>query len=365
VSNPDALRHKIVMLHETAGYIAANDKDNNPSGAVIRELLTRGRADYPYVDRDGKGKLASMRLVAEGPISLITTSARDNLDPEMLDRLIAIPTNESPKATRAIQIAQLSGEAEKDLAEARRLAEMHRAHQRWLQSQAPLRIVIPEDPRRSIMAALGQTPVTVRTRRDVPAFMLAVKASAAIYAAQRQRDPEGRVIAQIEDYVTAHAAFDAFLARGYASELKPEEIAVLAAIETLIADDQKARAVKEKAWSASGAAFPPDHIRSSEAKARISYDMIAARMQMRSRDTLAKRATALKTAGAIAIDRDQVGQMAIWELLTPTAQLKTAGVGQFMPAIFVVEALLRYPQEREKGIADLMAAAGKLPDWSG
>jgi hypothetical protein len=194
--------------------------------------------------------------VAEGPISLVTTSARDNLDPEMLDRLIAIPTNESPKATRAIQIAQLSGEAEKNLAEARRLAELHRAHQRWLQSQAPLRVVIPEDLRRSIMAAFGQTPVTVRTRRDVPAFLLAVKASAAIYAAQRKRDGEGRLIAQIEDYATAHAAFDAFLARGYATGLRPEDIGVLDTIETLIADDQRARAATEMAWQAAGKPTP-------------------------------------------------------------------------------------------------------------
>jgi hypothetical protein len=362
--DPDALRHKIVMLHETAGYIAANDKDNNPSGAVVRELLTRGRADYPYVDRDGKGKLVSARLVAEGPISLITTSARDNLDPEMLDRLIAIPTNESPKATRAIQIAQLSGGAEKNFAEARHLAEQHWAHQRWLQSQAPLRVVIPEDLRRSIMGALGQMPVTVRTRRDVPAFLLAVKASAAIYAAQRKCDAEGRLIAQIEDYVTAHAAFDAFIARGYASELKPEEVAVLAVVETLIDNDRRARAVKEKAWQAAMKPAPAGHIPSSEARARISYDMIAAKLQMRSRDTLAKRVKALKTAGAIAIDRDQIGQMATWELLTPTAQVKTARSGQFMPTILDVEVLFSVPLEREKRIADLTAAAGMLPDWS-
>jgi hypothetical protein len=93
--------------------------------------------------------------------------------------------------------------------------------------------------------------------------------------------------------------------------------------------------------------------------------MIAALMQLRSRGTLAKRVKALKTAGAIVISRASVGQPTLWELLTPTAQAKTAGCGQFMPAILDVEVLLSDPAEQEKRIADLFAAAGKLPDWSG
>jgi hypothetical protein len=174
--NPEALKHKVVVVHETAGFIAGSDVDDaNPSTAVVRELLTRGRADYPYVEKNDQGNLVTKKLVAEGPISLVTTSARNNLDPEMQNRFVAVPANESPKATRAIQKAQILGEAEKTSPEARHRATKHRALQSWLQTLAPVRVILPDDLRRAIFAASGGMPDTVQTRRDVQFFLLAVR----------------------------------------------------------------------------------------------------------------------------------------------------------------------------------------------
>jgi hypothetical protein len=360
-----ALKHKVITLHETAGFIAGRDTaDDNPATALVRELLTRGRADYRYVERDDDGRLASKHLEAEGPIALLTTSARDNLDPEMRNRLISAPVNESQRTTRAIQLAQIAGEAAKNSREARRHAKKHRAFQRWLQAQAPIRVVIPDDLRRAILAALGELPLTVRTRRDVPAFLLAVKASAALCVAQRMKDSKGRVIAQIEDYRAAHRAIDGFLALEYSSKLKPEHIVVLAAIETLIAKDQKARAIKEEGWKAAGEAFPIDHIRSQEPKAKLSYDLVQTQLQMGSRDTLAKRIKSLKAAGAVAIERERVGKPWIWELITPAAKAQTAQSSGFMPPPEEVESFLGNEAERDAKIAELVAASGRLPDWS-
>jgi hypothetical protein len=52
------------------------------------------------------------------------------------------------------------------------------------------------------------------------------------------------VIAEFEDYDAAHDAIDGFLAASYSTTLKPPEIAVLAAIEALIDEDQKHRAAE-------------------------------------------------------------------------------------------------------------------------
>ena len=53
-----------------------------------------------------------------------------------------------------------------------------------------MRVVIPDELLEAI-AAVGGMPLTVQTRRDVPLFLLAVKACAAIHMARRQRDAEG------------------------------------------------------------------------------------------------------------------------------------------------------------------------------
>ena len=146
VDDPAALKHRIVIVHEAAGFIAGNDVEANPSAAIVREIMTRGRANYPYVERNDDGQLTTKMLIAEGPIALVTTSARDNLDPEMLNRLVAIPGNESPKATRDIQIAQVTGAAEKTKAAARPRILAHRALQEWLQAEGAGQ---DGDPRRS------------------------------------------------------------------------------------------------------------------------------------------------------------------------------------------------------------------------
>jgi hypothetical protein len=348
--DPEALKHKIVVVHEAAGFIAGNDVDDNPSAAIVREIMTRGRADYTYVERDDDGHLTSKKLVAEGPISLVTTSARDNLDPEMLNRLVSIPGNESPKATRAIQIAQISGVAEKNRPAAKIRVAAHQALQRWLQSAAPIKVVIPEDLRQSIFAALGKLPDTVRTRRDVPAFLLAVKSSAALHMAQRKKDADSGVIATLADYTIAHGAFDRFLAMEYSNKLKPAELVVLAAIEKLIKKDNDAR--------------PEDERPEGNPQARISYDKIMAELNMKSRKTLAKRVAALKAAGAISLGDRRFGLPVNWELLTTSAQANRPHHNQFMPAPAEIESLLKNPKARKAKIAEVVDAAGKLPDWA-
>ena len=363
--NPEALKHKIVVVHKTAGFIASDDGDNgNPSGAIVREILTRGHANYPYVEKDDQGRLVTKTLVAEGPISLITTSARSNLDPEMQNRLVSIPVNESARATRAIQTAQISGAAEKSRPEAKRLAEAHQAFQRWLQAIAPVRVVIPDDLRQAILGSLGRLPDTVRTRRDVPAFLLAIKAAAALHMAQRQKDGHGAVIATIEDYAAAHSAFDRFIAMDYSSELKSGDLLVLDAIEKRITSDQASRARQEKAWKAAGTTFPFTHIPADKPKAHTSYDEIGVTLNMRSRKTLAARVKALKTAGAIAIENQGVGHPAVWEIILTSAQASRMARGGFMPPPAEIEALLKDSAARGAKAADALTAAGQLTDWA-
>jgi hypothetical protein len=359
-----ALAHKIILLHETAGFIAASDTEDNPSAALVRELLTGGRIRHIVVEKEAKGRFVTREVEVEGPVSLITTSARANLDPEMENRFLTVPTDESPKATREIQMAQLSGETRRSAERAAKAVEELVAFQRWLQSEAGVRVVIP-DELLDACAAVGGMPLTVQTRRDLPLFKLAIMTCAAIHMARRKRDVEGRLLAEFEDYEAAHDAIDDFLAASYSTKLEPSEIAVLAAIETLIAEDQKRRAAIEGALKP-GEGVPMDHLPSKAPKARLTYDMIAARLQMKSRNTLARRVKALRLAKAISVVTEHQGHGArssTWELLIPAARALVAKGGRFMPLPSDVAEMLADPAARRRRLDQIIAENGSLPDW--
>ena len=249
--DPHALSHKIILLGETAGYIAGSDADSNPSAALVRDVLTEGVITYGISEKDDKGQFVTHRIKVWGPISLITTTARANLDPEMENRLLGVPIDESPRATAAIRHAQLSGETRRRAEAAAPEVEKLIDFQRWLQLEEGVRVVIPDDLL-ELIDAVGGIPVTVQTRRDVPLFLFAVKACAVIHIARRQRDAKGQVVAEFEDYEVAHDAVDGFVAAAYSASLKPPEIAVLAAIEALIVEARKRRKAEADKAAAAG-----------------------------------------------------------------------------------------------------------------
>jgi hypothetical protein len=358
-----ALAHKIVLLHETAGFIASSDADDNPSAALVRELMTGGRIRHLVAEKDDSGRFATREIEVEGPISLITTSARANLDPEMENRFLIVPTDESPQATRLIQLAQLSGVTRHNAERAAKAVEELVAFQRWLQSEAGVRVIIPDELMEASVA-VGGLPLTVQARRDVPLFKLAVMACAAIHMAQRKRDARGRVIAEFADYEAAHDAIDGFIAASYSTALKPPETAVLATIEILIAEDQKRRAAIEGALKP-GEGVPMDHLPSNTPKARLTYDMIAARLQIKSRNTLARRVKALRLARAISIVTEHQGygpRSSVWELLIPAARTVAMKDGRFMPPPSAVAEMLADPAARRKRLDRIVAETGALPD---
>ena len=381
-----ALKHKVLMLGEAAGAIAASDTEDNPLTAMLRELLTTGSIKYSVPVRDPEtGSFVTIHIEQEGPTAFITTTARENVDPEMFNRLVPVPTDESPEMTLRIQIAQISGEKEKNAPQAEERIAQHVVFQKWLQLNAPVRVRIPDDLADAILAAAGGSlPTTVRTRRDVPAFLLAVKASAAMHMAQRQRDGSGGVIAQIEDYRVAHEAFDPFFAAIHTTQLNSSEIVVVEAIEQLIREDQGKRARAEGKFLRTAqngpygepvmgtdgkpvftVHYPDGHIPSDQAKARLSYDQIAERLKMKSRKTLSNRVKLIKAAGVVEATPDGSKKFGnhplIWEVIVSSEALETAACGHFMPLPASVRKFLLDPVLRAAKVAEIRAAS--KPKW--
>jgi hypothetical protein len=70
-------------------------------------------------------------------------------------------------------------------------------------------------------------------RRDIHGFLTAIRTSAILHKAQREKDEKGRIIATLDDHQHAHEAFDPGLAALYKTAPPVTTIAVVRAIEAM------------------------------------------------------------------------------------------------------------------------------------
>ena len=79
----------------------------------------------------------------------------------------------------------------------------------------------------------------LRMRRDISGLISAIKTSAVLHKAQRDRDAKGRIVATIDDYRHAHEAFDEGVSSLYGVKTRKEIIAVVRAVEEMGAKDRR------------------------------------------------------------------------------------------------------------------------------
>jgi hypothetical protein len=233
----DALKHKIVYVPEAA-IIAERNGVESPLAIMLRLLISEGRLDHNVALPQSDG-LATMRIKRNGPVVVIITSARDNVEDELLTRLMTSDADESAQQTLAVLAEALSIETcEVNDSEVERWLD----YQRWLMVDAPYKVNIPFRP--AILAAYnkrfkdaearGEKPnIQLRLRRDVRGFLTAIMTSAILHKANREMNEGGRIVATIDDYRHAHGAFDEGLARLYKIKTPETALAVVKAVEAM------------------------------------------------------------------------------------------------------------------------------------
>jgi hypothetical protein len=234
----DALKHKALYLAEAA-ILADRKTSESPLAVMLRTLISEGRLDHSVALPQADGSPLTNHVKRNGPVAVIITSARDNLEEEMLTRLMTSDADESPEQTLDVLADVLTKEArEVDEAE----IESWLCFQRWLELSAPYDVVIPYrqaifaafNARLAEMQACGKGPnIQLRIRRDVHGFLAAIKTSAILHNAQRRTDSEGRIVASLDDYRHAHDAFDGGLGRLYKVKTPETTLAVVRAVETM------------------------------------------------------------------------------------------------------------------------------------
>jgi hypothetical protein len=290
----NALKHKIIIIAEAAILARKASGDEHPMTGMLRSLLSEGKLDHhiPVLQPGRTPKTVHVRR--DGPVALFITSAREDIEPEMLTRLLSSDADESGELTLSVVDNVLALERETVSEEE---VERWRNFQRYLALDGPYDVVVPfsEAIAQAYRELTKGFPATLqlRMRRDVSAIKAAIAASAIVHQAKRQKDAAGRIIAQLADYENAHAAFNEGAATLY--DLKPS--AAIAA--TLKAVAEIAGEEKGKADEQAGKA--------GERSYKIVVEEVRKKLGVASKETAAKRLRKVVELGFLEEDEAKRG----------------------------------------------------------
>ena len=193
----EPLAHRFLVFHETAGL------RSDFANYLMRSLLSEGHIRYETVEKTADG-LKPRVINREGPTGLLVTTTAARLHPENETRLLSIPVNGTPAQTANIFLALADERVHQE-----DLTAWH-ALQTWLEG-GEQRVTIPW----ALTLAELVPPLTVRLRRDFHTVLTLIHAHALLHQVRRDRDPDGRIVANIDDdYATVRELAADLVAEG-------------------------------------------------------------------------------------------------------------------------------------------------------
>ena len=181
------IAHKMLIVFEASGM------SGEWATYMMRTLLSENRIVYGTVESTVDG-LKPRIIEREGPAGLITTTTRASLHPENETRMFSLTVKDDPVQTRAI-LSCLADRNNGQEPEAPDLSQWH-ALQTWLDLAGERRVSIPYARELADKA----NPLAVRLRRDFGAVLSLIQGNAILHQETREKDPDGRVVATLEDY---------------------------------------------------------------------------------------------------------------------------------------------------------------------
>lgn len=210
----EPLRHRVLFIQEADGL-------GQTANLIVRSLLSEGRIEYSTV-MSVDGKLQTVKIVREGPTSLIVTTTRVLLHRENETRVLSITVLDTPEQTQEVMRALA-----KDVVDPFSFHEWH-ALQEFL-SASDTRVVLPFG---EVLADVTE-PIAVRMRRDFGTVLGLVRAHAFLQQERRERNEDGAIIATFEDYGAVRGLVEPVLEDGLEQTVTLEVRAVVEAVDLL------------------------------------------------------------------------------------------------------------------------------------
>ncbi|RYF51184.1 MAG: hypothetical protein EOO38_03835 [Cytophagaceae bacterium] len=196
----EPLVHRMLVVYEAAGM------KGEMASYLIRSLLSEGRIRYETVEKTAEGMRPRL-IEREGPTGLLVTTTDLNLHPENETRMFSLLATDNAEQTTAVMASMARKHAGRRTLSTD-FGPWH-AFQRCI-ARGEVEVAIPF----AEAIAAGIHPVAVRLRRDFGALLHLVQAHAVLHRATRERDEQGRIIAEIADYSAIYTLLDPILADG-------------------------------------------------------------------------------------------------------------------------------------------------------
>jgi hypothetical protein len=185
------LRHRVLAFSEVDSLPA---RENNPAASALRTLLQDGHVAYDVVRPDRSVE----HIEKEGPTTLLATATK-RLGGQLDTRLLTVELADDRHQLHAVLERRARGELEPPREPNPALV----AFQWHLQAAAPWDVIVPFAMELSTrIAALPSAP---RVTRDFSRLLSLIKAAAVLRHESRQREGNGRLVAEPEDYATVHS----------------------------------------------------------------------------------------------------------------------------------------------------------------
>ena len=107
-TDEDSLQYKLLIVVEAAVLAERANGDENPAAVLVRSLISEGRIDRLVTIPQRNGPPQAVRIRRKGPVAVMMTSARDNVESEMLTRLLVCDADESPEQSKGVLTRKLN-----------------------------------------------------------------------------------------------------------------------------------------------------------------------------------------------------------------------------------------------------------------
>jgi hypothetical protein len=216
----EPIRHRFLVVYEAAGL------SGDFQTYLIRSLLSEGRLRYEVVEKTSEG-LKPRLIEREGPTGLIVTTTAVKLHPENETRLLSLSVADTQEQTRNV-LAALARERveEPDI-------EPWHTLQEWLELGAEHRVTVPFAETLAGMVP----PLAVRLRRDFGAVLNLIRAHAVLHQMNRERDEEGRLVADLDDYALVRELVVDLISEGVEATVQPIVRETVEAVSRLLKED--------------------------------------------------------------------------------------------------------------------------------
>ena len=192
IYSEEDLRHKTVVMSECDSLLALEGN----AASLVRSIIEDARTDYDVVEKDPEtGRNFTRRVSKEGPTGLITTGVHE-LEFQTSTRMLNVYLSDSPEQTRLILKAEAAIANGRSVAVPADLIAKFLDFQRWLAAQPSSAVIVPFAGILADEIPAGE----VRMRRDFKQLLAVIKAIALLNQHHRERDPSGRIVADLVDY---------------------------------------------------------------------------------------------------------------------------------------------------------------------